>query len=147
TLPPPGEPDTFTRCKVDQNERAQHPYIVALHRDLLRLRREEIYTRDRRLSLDGAVLSDRALILRWFSEQQAGADSSNDRLLIVNLGTELSLTTLPEPLLAPPEGLGWEVSWSSDDPAYGGVGTAPVENAENWTVPGRCAVVLAPRPL
>ena len=26
----------------------------------------------------------------------------------------------PEPLLAPPEGLQWEVLWSSEDPDYGG---------------------------
>jgi maltooligosyltrehalose trehalohydrolase len=85
-------------------------------------------------------------VLRYFGE---GGD---DRLLVVNLGTDLHLNVAPEPLLAPPLGKTWETQWSSEHPNYGGVGNAPLETrgeawrlpGENWRLPGRCAVVLRP---
>ena len=149
TLPPPGNPETFARCKIDHDEFARHSHVVALHRDLLRLRRAEIYPPEHRLPFDGAVLSNRAMLLRWFSEPVAAHanDASRDRLLLVNFGVELTLTTLPEPLLAPPAVTAWQLRWSSEDPAYGGVGTAPVENPEHWRIPAESAVLLAPRAL
>jgi maltooligosyltrehalose trehalohydrolase len=51
---------------------------------------------------------------------------------------------VPEPLLAPPTPLGWRILWSSEDAAYGGAGTAAVENADHWRIPGQSAVLLAP---
>lgn len=65
-----------------------------------------------------------------------------DRLLILNLGTDLRLA--PEPLLAPPQGMRWAVLWSSEDPCYGGNGTPPLETDEHWYIPGHAAVVLTP---
>jgi maltooligosyltrehalose trehalohydrolase len=65
-------------------------------------------------------------------------------LLIVNFGRDLHLNPSPEPLLAPVEDRRWEVLWSSEDPRYGGGGTAPLDTADdNWHVPGHAAVVLA----
>ncbi len=70
-----------------------------------------------------------------------------DRLLIVNLGRDLHLDPAPEPLLAPPEArLDWYPVWSSEDPKYGGHGTAPLDTDDNWWIPGEAAVVLAVRP-
>jgi maltooligosyltrehalose trehalohydrolase len=102
------------------------------------------------------VLTDDALVLRWF-----GGDGQ-DRLLIVNVGRTLHLDPAPEPLLAPPRGRRWRTLWSSESPTYGGLGTPVVDApeasrsprdrpdvhwlAENWRVPGACAVVLAPEP-
>lgn len=40
-LPDPGDPATFIRCKLDLVERESHRETYALHRDLLRLRRED----------------------------------------------------------------------------------------------------------
>jgi maltooligosyltrehalose trehalohydrolase len=136
TLPDPGDWSTFARCKIDHGERAQHGQAVALHRDLLRLRRE-LTSVIQHGSLDGAVISDRTFALRWFG--------GTDRLLVVNLGTELILTSVPEPLLASPTPAGWTILWSSEDAAYGGAGTAAIETNEGWRIPGQAAVLLGPR--
>jgi maltooligosyltrehalose trehalohydrolase len=51
---------------------------------------------------------------------------------------------VPEPLLAPPEGLVWSQHWSSEAWQYGGSGHLPLEGDEGWRVPGEAAVVLVP---
>jgi maltooligosyltrehalose trehalohydrolase len=80
-------------------------------------------------------------VLRYF-----GVGDGGDRLLVVNLGGELTLDPAPEPLLAPPEESRWEMIWSSEDPKYGGLGAPPPDTAEGWRLPGPGAVVLASRP-
>ncbi|HEX5581654.1 MAG TPA: malto-oligosyltrehalose trehalohydrolase, partial [Gemmatimonadaceae bacterium] len=40
-LPPPHDPATFERCKLDLAERERHRAVYELHRDLLRVRRED----------------------------------------------------------------------------------------------------------
>jgi maltooligosyltrehalose trehalohydrolase len=140
-LPDPADPRTFERCKLDLTERERHAEVYALHRDLIRLRRADPVLRaPRRGSFDGAVLGAEAFVLRYFG----GAEG--DRLLIVNLGRDLHLDSAPEPLLAPPEGMRWEVRWSSEDPRYGGLGSPPLDTEENWRLPGHAAVLLASRP-
>jgi maltooligosyltrehalose trehalohydrolase len=84
------------------------------------------------------VLGPAAFVLRYFAEE------GDDRLLIVNFGRELRLEPAPEPLLAPLEGKAWLVLWSSEDPRYGGCGTAPPETDEGWHIPGEAALVLVP---
>jgi len=109
------------------------------HRDLLRLRRATPVLRAQRPGgVDGAVLSAQAFVLRYFGGGVA------DRLLVINLGSDLNLNPAPEPLLAPPEQLGWQVEWSSEDPKYGGGGTPPMETEQNWWIPGRAAILLKP---
>jgi len=136
-FPDPCDPATFERSKLDQGEREQHAEIYALHCDLLRLRREDpVFQMQKKGGVDGAVLSADAFVLRFFGER------GDDRLLLVNLGVDLHLDPAPEPLLAPPESAQWEVLWSSEDPRYGGYGTAPLESSENWRIPGHAAVVL-----
>src|SRR4029079_6205301 len=66
-IPVPSDPDTFTRCRLDHGERARHPQAWALHRDLLRLRREDpTIAGAPRLGVDGAVLEEQAFLLRFF---------------------------------------------------------------------------------
>ncbi len=140
-IPAPHDPGTFQRCKLDLSERTAHAGAYALHRDLLRLRRTDpVFSRPRPRGIDGAVLGPTAFVIRYF------ADDGDDRLLLVNLGRDLRLDPAPEPLLAPPEGKGWQVYWSSEDPRYGGGGTAPPETEEGWRVPGEAALVLVPGP-
>jgi maltooligosyltrehalose trehalohydrolase len=147
-LPDPGDEGTFDRCKLRHDERQRHTTAVALCRDLLRLRRDDrLFDESDGRQFDGAVLSDRAFALRWFASESSAADSAwaaNDRLLLVNLGADLLLLSVPEPLLAPPDGAMWEIRWSSEDPSYGGMGTAAVETADSWRIPGQTAVLLAP---
>jgi maltooligosyltrehalose trehalohydrolase len=138
-LPDPAAPETFARSKLDLAERQRHAAIYALHYDLLQLRREDsVFRAQRHGGLDGAVLGPEACVLRYFGAR------GDDRLLLVNLGRDLHLHPAPEPLLAPPEGMRWQLLWSSEDPRYGGGGTAPLEDEENWHIPGHAAVVLRP---
>ena len=130
----PHDRRTFERCKLDHRERTAHAEAVALHRDLLRLRRE-LSPADR---LDGAVLGAEAFVLRRFGT------NGEDRLLLVNLGAELALHVAPEPLLAPPRGARWSLRWSSEAPEYGGSGTPEVEreSAPSWTLPAEAALLV-----
>lgn len=136
----PASPETFLRSKLDFGERQLHGGLYALHRELLRLRRQDpVFSAQRADRLDGAVLAGEAFVLRWFG---SGGD---DRLLLVNLGRDLSLCPVPEPLLAPPCGMQWAVLWSSEDPLYGGGGTPPLEvPGAGWRIPGHAAVALRP---
>lgn len=170
-LDDPGASATFERCKLDFGERERHATACRLHKDLLALRRADPVLRlQGDGGVDGAVLSDRAFVLRFFADAaglkpapsarpstRSGravegtrppaatdpADQAGDRLLIVNLGRDLHLENAPEPLLAPPQDARWRLLWSSEDPRYGGWGTPPVESDEGWRVPGHAAVLLA----
>jgi len=136
-LQDPADRAAFESCKLDP--RAASAEALALHRDLLRLRRDDpVFAAQGRTALDGAVLSDRAFALRWF-------DARGDRLLIVNLGPRQRLDASSEPLLAPAARGPWQTLWSSEDPRYGGSGTPDVEDPEGiWTLLAHAAVVLAP---
>jgi maltooligosyltrehalose trehalohydrolase len=141
-LPDPGDPRTFEQSKLDFSERQQHAETYALHRDLLKLRRQDpVLGSQRPGGMDGAVLGPHAFVLRFFVED------GHDRLLVVNLGRDLHLDPAPEPLLAPPENMRWKILWSSEDPCYGGSGTPPLETETNWYIRGEAAVVLTPTPL
>jgi maltooligosyltrehalose trehalohydrolase len=138
-LPDPADQATFERCKLDFAERERHAEIYAMHIDLLKLRREDkAFSAQRKRAIDGAVLSDEAFVLRYFN------DEGDDRLLIVNFGTDLHLDPAPEPLLAPPDNSLWKVLWSSESTRYGGSGTPALDSDDNWRVPGHAAVALAP---
>jgi maltooligosyltrehalose trehalohydrolase len=129
--------ETFRGSKLDHSERVRHREIYSLHADLLRLRREDAALGNwSAIPFDGAVLSDHAFCLRVF-----GGDRG-DRLLLFNFGMDLHLNPAPEPLLAPPFQMGWVVLFSTEDPRYGGCGTAPLDTEENWRIPGRAAVIL-----
>jgi maltooligosyltrehalose trehalohydrolase len=121
----PESEETFARCKLDHRERETNVEIVALHRDLLRLRGGMTGT------VRGAVIGSEAFVLRF-----------DDRLLIVNLGDSLQLDIVPEPLLAPPATQQWQLLWSSESGEYGGKGMAPVESDGVWRIPAKAAVVL-----
>lgn len=140
SLPEPASLETFVKCKLNFLERDFHAKEYALHRDLLRLRRNDsVFSFPRLGGIDGAVLSNDAFALRYFG------DYEDARLLIVNFGIDLSLSPLPEPLLAPPRGMKWEILWSSEDPRYGGGGTPPLLTNQNWSVLGHAAIVLIPK--
>jgi len=137
----PDIPRTFESSKLDFSQRQRHRAVYQLHRDLLRLRREDDVISGRgREGLDGAVLGNGAFILRYFARTAA------DRLIAVNFGTDLHLDPAPEPLLAPPAGHHWETILSTENPIYGGHGIAPLDTEENWRIPGNATTVLAALP-
>ena len=136
----PGAPHTFARCKLDFSERETHAEAYALHRDLLQVRHEDdAFQVQRPGAVDGAVLGPATFALRFFT-----GDHSDDRLLIVNLGADLDRPSIAEPLLAPPAGRAWEIRWSSEEPKYGGSGTASLWKNGCWRIFGESALVLAP---
>ena len=133
-LPDPGDPRTLERCVLDHSERERHAEAYALHRDLLRLRREDPVVRAQGAGgVDGAVFGAEALVLRFFGP------ADDDRLLLVNLGADLALDPPAEPLLAPPGGRRWDVVWSSEDRRYGGAGRVPLPPDERWLLPAHSA--------
>ncbi len=140
-LADPADPRTFLACKLDLGERTAHAPTYALHRDLLRLRRETpAFRAQRHGGVDGSVLTDQVFALRFLT------GASDDRLLLVNLGADLTRTSIADPLFAPPRGCDWEVEWSSDDPRYDGPGAAELWPEGHWAIPGESAYVLRPVP-
>lgn len=113
-LAAPDDVATFERCKLDHRERKSNAEVVKMHRDLLRLRSEL------RGRVRGAVIGPEALVLRY-----------DAHLLIVNLGEELRLEVLDEPLFAGK----WSVAWSSD-------GTSSIDMTPPVRVPAECAILL-----
>jgi maltooligosyltrehalose trehalohydrolase len=136
----PANEETFLRCRLDMTERQRNEPMYRLHKDLIKLRREEaaLTPRDERW-YDGAVLSPRAFLLRYF-----GPSEREDRMLLVNLGRDERICPLPEPLLAPPDGMRWSIRWSSEDIAYGGGGTPALVMDDHWKLLGEAALWLAP---
>jgi maltooligosyltrehalose trehalohydrolase len=140
TLANPSDPATFERCRLNFAERQINARLYAMHRDLLKLRRDDpLLSAPTPRGVDGAVLGPQAFLLRYF------ASDGMDRLLLVNLGSELSLHIVPEPLLAAPADSSWEMLWSSEDVRYGGSGTSPVETADGWRLPAEAAIFLTAR--
>jgi maltooligosyltrehalose trehalohydrolase len=135
-LPSPIAEATFLGCKLDLSERQSHAAAYAFHRDLIALRRSDAVIRQP-VRVDGAVIGPEALVLRFFGEDA-------DRLLLVNLGCDLDLTSAPEPLLAPPAATRWKAIWSSESIRYGGQGTAPLRAFPEWRIPGQAAILLGP---
>jgi maltooligosyltrehalose trehalohydrolase len=138
-LPDPADRLTFERSKLDLGERERHGAAYALHVDLLRLRREDpVFRTQGGGGIDGAVLGPEALVLRFFG---VGVDP-DDRLLCLNLGRDLTLATVAEPLLAPPEDARWGLLWSSEAIRYDGSGTPEFDPADGWVLPGHAALVF-----
>jgi maltooligosyltrehalose trehalohydrolase len=133
----PSSIETFTRSKLDPNERASNTSALALTRALLQLRKmDKVFRAQRADRIHGAVLGEEAFVLRYFGE------AGDDRLVLVNLGRDLDLRHAAEPLLAPPLGRRFELLLSSEEPAYGGAGTPELDAYEHLRLHGHSAVVL-----
>ncbi len=136
-LDDPVAEDSFRRCVLDWRERERNVRSVALHRDLLRLRRE-----DRVLRLQGGAgvlaSSDRDIAV----VRLLGEDAADDRLIVVNLGVDARVP-VSMPLIAPPDRAGWRLLWSSEDPAYGGGGTPAEPFSADWRFPGNSTLLFA----
>lgn len=141
-LPDPAATATFTRSKLDWNEASQHAGILALHRDLLRMRRTDpTFSQTTERRIDGAVIGDGALLIRYLTPDPAG-----HRLLLINLGRDLQMSVVAEPLLAPMDGHKWSLTWSSEHPDYDGAGRRAMDASAFWILPSDCALVLSSEP-
>ncbi|WP_306916200.1 malto-oligosyltrehalose trehalohydrolase [Rhizobium mesoamericanum] len=142
-LADPCDRRTFEQAKLDWSEREKNSKVIALHRDLLALRYNHAAFHAQlsalRDGLDGSVISDSAFLLRY---RAPAVD--DERLLIVNIGNDLPIDSLADPLFAPPAQTEWQVIWSSEDPAYGGSGRRPYDFGKRWVLNADIALVLAP---
>jgi maltooligosyltrehalose trehalohydrolase len=155
-LADPGAAEVFQASRLAWNERLLpgHARALALHRDLLRLRRSDATLSAHAatgVALEVATLGPHCGVLRYFVDGPVAAAGPRDRLLVINLGADLELPATTEPLLAPPGGPGhvshlcWRMIWSSEDTRFGGHGSAEPEQEERgWRLPGEATVLLAP---
>ncbi|WIY53573.1 alpha-amylase family glycosyl hydrolase [Devosia sp. YIM 151766] len=141
-LPDPSDVASFETSKLDWGEAERHAGMLALHRDLLALRRRDAtFSQATERRIDGAVIGDAALLLRYITPDPAG-----HRLLLLNLGKDLQIGVVAEPLLAPADGHQWALAWSSEHPDYDGAGRRPLDPEHFWILPGDCAVLLRSKP-
>jgi len=139
-LPVPHHPETFEHSRLDWNQRTHNRALVDLHRDLIRLRRDDSRLRQQILGkVDGAVLRAECFVLRFFGNNR------DDRLLLVNFGGRCVVNPAPEPLLAPPADYEWELLWTSDSVRYGGPGRVEIDPEVKWLAPAQAALLLRPR--
>ena len=139
-LPLPHDAKTFERCKLQWDEFETNVQARRLHQDLIALRRAtRVFNEQRPGTLEGAVLSAAAFVLRFTHEQP-----EEERLLILNLGRDLTVPAFPEPLVAPPEDCEWATAWSSEDPLYGAAGAPEACGPHGWQILGLSATVLKP---
>lgn len=136
--------ETFERSKIDWTEFDRHQQAVRLHRDLLQLRnRSEAFISVNQgvTRLDGSVLGAGAFMLRFFASKPG-----DDLLLLVNFGADLPITSIADPLFAPPFGLQWMLTWSSEHAVYGGTGQRNIDVRERWVLTGDSALVFSAKP-
>ncbi|HKO89215.1 MAG TPA: malto-oligosyltrehalose trehalohydrolase [Burkholderiales bacterium] len=134
-VPDPGDETTFRNCKLNFDERQTNQQAYVYYKELLALRRSDpVIAKQDRFAIDGAVLTEKAFVLRWFDAEVG------DRLLLVNLGDEADLHPAPEPLLAPPPDRNWSFNWSSEAPHYGGFGAVNPLKEKGWCLPAESAV-------
>jgi maltooligosyltrehalose trehalohydrolase len=138
-LASPSDPATFASSKLNWDEAEAHGGLVRLHRDLLQLRRTDAsFSQSTSRRVDGAVLGEAALLLRYITPDAAG-----HRVLLLNLGRDLQFGVIAEPLLAPAPGQRWHLAWSSEHPKYDGAGRVAFDPDSDWVLPSDCALLLA----
>jgi maltooligosyltrehalose trehalohydrolase len=138
-MPVPHDQATFERARLNWDEWDAHAESRRLHADLIALRRSDrAFNQQTAGAVDGAVLAEEAFALRFTTP-----DAVDERLLLVNLGRDVVTSSFAEPLVAPPQGCQWRVSWSSESVVYGGCGT-PTVLQSGWRIPGHAALVLKP---
>ena len=149
----PADPQSLEDSRLRWSERSlpEHARALRLHRDLLRLREHDSTlgkSAPGSVRLASALLNPQCVILRYYFDDAHQETQQNDRLLLVNLGQNIEIERITEPLLAPPIESGfdtWRIQWNSTDPTYGGDGCAePYTPDAGWLVPAAAALLLTP---
>jgi maltooligosyltrehalose trehalohydrolase len=153
-LSDPASADTFDASRLRWEERTlpAHERALRLHQDLLALRRSDPTLQAAHaqmgVSLEIASLAPTCGVVRYFVDSPATGATARDRLLLINLGPDLDLDSVAEPLLSPPTTppqASWRILWCSENPRYGGSGCAEPESKDGaWKIPGFAAVFLGP---
>jgi maltooligosyltrehalose trehalohydrolase len=138
----PNDQAAFERCKLDRTDIGTMlpAWTLALHRDLLHLRRHDaVISRvgTPEVSVDSSSPTPHLLLIRYLSD-------AGQRLVMVNLADDY-VSPMNDPLLAPQPGTTWTLLWSSEDPAYGGGGAPAFVEAGRWLIRGLSATIAATR--
>jgi maltooligosyltrehalose trehalohydrolase len=136
-MPNPSASDTFDGCKLLDDERHADCAPGRLHRDLLRLRREDPVLRElgtTNVQVESSAPTASLLLLRYITD-------AAHRLLVVNFADE-HRSPMNDPLLAPAPGTRWEQRWSSEQPQYGGGGALSIPDANPWIIPASSAALM-----
>lgn len=139
-LPNPAELSTFLKCKLDFSEREHNAPIYQLHKDLIQLRKTDPLLANDTCRFDAAILSPDLFLLRFFDKNEF--EQKENRLLILNFGSDYDFDPLFEPLIAPLENTEWTMLWSSEFVKYGGNGIAPLEFSK-LKIRGHSAIFLS----
>jgi maltooligosyltrehalose trehalohydrolase len=149
----PAATATFDASRLRWDERGlpAHERALRLHTDLLNLRRTDATLGAHAptgVTLEVTTLTPTCGAFRYFVDGPVASAGAQDRLLIINLGADIELPSVAEPLLSPPAQPGhtcWSILWSSEDPRYGGNGCAEPESEERgFKIPACAAVLLTP---
>jgi maltooligosyltrehalose trehalohydrolase len=141
----PNDEQAYRQCKLthddEQADDFMHSWALALHRDLLHLRRSDpvlarVGTPD--VVIESSAPSPFLLFIRYLSRV-------GHRLVIVNLHNDVH-AAMNDPLLAPPPQSRWDLLWSSDHPDYGGSGVLPLVSEGPWLLRGHATIVVASLP-
>ena len=140
-IPRPDDRAAFERCGLQRDARGGDKTLPeqarALHRDLIEMRRTDpvlsrLGTAD--VTIESSAPGSRVLLIRYLS-------ALGDRLVITNFGDD-HRAMMNDPLFAAPPDRPWKLTWTSDDPAYGGVGAVPFLNAGRWLLRGLSTALL-----
>lgn len=125
----PHEHQTLEICRLDLAEREVNQKAFNFHRDLIRLKKSDpVLLRQEGRDLAVTTLSREAVAFRYFG------DLGDERLLVVNLGSDLTPELLhPNPVLMPPLSKVWNLVIASEWPKYGGTGIAAANEHGEWT--------------
>ena len=136
-MPAPSDEDAFRRCRIDWAESDEATHAWKLHVDLISMRREDpvlAHAGTPEVVIGSSAPTDTVLILRY--ERQ-----SDERLMLVNLGSSTTLQ-MNDPLLAAPPWQRWSLTWCSEHVGYGGRGIADSFGDGPWTLQPHCAWIL-----
>ena len=120
-LPKPGDPDVFAQCALQDAERDADSPLVLLHRDLMRLRRNDAvlqHVGSASVRIESSAPTAAILLVRYTAHKPTASSVSSadhERLLVVNLADDHH-SPMNDPLLAPPRSGQWTLLWSSEHP-------------------------------
>jgi maltooligosyltrehalose trehalohydrolase len=137
-LPKPGDAAMFERCRLADAERNADSPLVVLHRDLIRLRRDDVVLRQvgtREVRVESSAPTSSIVLIRYLSRD-------GHRMLVVNLADD-HLSPMNDPLFAPAPDTSWTLLWSSEQPQYNGGGAVPFVETGRWLIRGQSAMLLS----
>ncbi len=139
---PPNDVAAYSECKLDRaSDQSRGAVLTQFHRDLLKLRRTDaVLSRlgTGEVAIETSAPTRDIVLLRYIA-------AAGQRLLIVNLGAD-ELSSMNDPLFAPPPQHRWELLWSSEHSDYGGGGALPFVEAGRWLIQALSATVVAAVP-